>query len=180
MTTNESARGFWYPGEISLPAPLPEYNGGVIAFNNTREVTDTLKKWYSVQQETQSWLKKHLISSWVVKSGKEKWMLSLDQPGLRKIIWENKNIRVAVLPEEYNAFVFSGTRLWGKARIINGRGNLQKYANQMNRNPNPNRTYYQGFGAFRPLNDLSIGISLSQIGKMILFFFYLLFRKLIK
>jgi hypothetical protein len=175
MGTIGGGRGFWYSKHINFPDSLPEFNGGVLAFSNKDYVIDTLKKWESVQIETQTFLKEHLSNNWVKESGKEKWMITLDQPSLRKIIWENKKIRIAIMPDEYNALVFSGITLWGKAKIIHGHGNLIRYADQMNLH-NRNRTYYQGLGTLLPLNEVSLFLNIKQISKMLLLSIYFFIR----
>jgi len=180
MASIECSRGFWYQDKISIPYPLPEFNGGVLAFNNSNEVIQTLMGWYAAQKKSQLWLKNHLNDKWTLDAGKEKWMITLDQPSLREIIWKNKNIRVANLSDEYNALVFSGTRLWGPALIVHGRGAISKYAKQMNSNKWDNRTYFQGCGTLRPFNEISFLESIGQIYRIIKLTFYLKLKKIFK
>jgi hypothetical protein len=121
--TIESARGWWYEGKMDIPRGLCNINGGVLCFKNTAAVMGALRQWHTEYLKTADWLKEY---------GPDHWYLTNDQPSLRKLIWTNRDIRVAILPDEYNALRLFGTRLWGEAKIIHGRGDISRIATEMN------------------------------------------------
>lgn len=155
--TLECARGFWYEGELDIPKALCEINGGVLCFRKTAPVMKALKQWHPEQLKTRKWLQKY---------GEGKWMLTNDQPSLRKLIWSNRDIRVAILPDEFNALRLNGTRLWGKAIVAHGRGDMQKISAEMNQFPDLNRVYIQGAGVQCSFSELSFLQSCQQLFKL--------------
>lgn len=71
-----------------LPAAYPQFNGGVIGFAKSERVSAFFDTWETAFFE-------HGIGK--------------DQPSLRELLWEDRSLRVTVLPEEYN--------LWDLKRI---------------------------------------------------------------
>lgn len=165
--TIECGRGLWYEGEMDLPRGLCDINGGVLCFKNTPAVMNALRQWYSEYQKTAGWLKKY---------GPEKWFVTNDQPSLRKLIWTNRDIRVAILPDEFNALRLFGTRLWGEAKIVHGRGDIFRIAEEMNENAGKNRVFLQGAGTIMPIQSNSVWYGLKQSCRMFISIFYLNFR----
>ena len=165
--TIESARGFWYNGKMDLPRALCDINGGVLCFKNTPAVIGALKQWYDEFKKTAVWLEEY---------GPDNWFLTNDQPSLRKLIWTNRDIRVAILPDEYNALRLFGTRLWGDARLVHGRGDVERIAEEMNANAGRNRVFLQGAGTVRPVQDISIWQGFKQSLRMMGSIFYFKFK----
>jgi hypothetical protein len=165
--TIESARGFWYQGEMDIPRGLCDINGGVLCFQNTPAVMDALRQWHSEYLKTAGWLEKY---------GPDTWYLTNDQPSLRKLIWTNRDIRVAILPDEYNALRLFGTRLWGEAKIVHGRGDILRIAKEMNKNAGKNRVFLQGAGTDLSIQDISVWKGLKQSFRMFISVFYLKFK----
>lgn len=165
--TIESARGWWYEGEMDIPRGLCDINGGVLCFKNTPAVMSALRQWHSEFEETAGWLKKY---------GPGKWYVTNDQPSLRKLIWTNRDIRVAILPDEYNALRLFGTRLWGQAKIVHGRGDIVRIAEEMNAHAGDNRVFLQGAGTVMPVQSISVWQGLKQCCRMFGSIFYLKFK----
>jgi hypothetical protein len=162
--TIESVRGFWYEGKMDIPRALCDINGGVLCFKNTPAVMSALRQWYGEFQKTAEWLKEY---------GPNKWFLTNDQPSLRKLIWTNRDIRVAILPDEYNALRMFGTRLWGDASIVHGRGDVVRIAREMNAAKDRNRVFLQGAGTIQAIQEIPVWGGLKQCIRMfvsILFF----------
>lgn len=76
---------------MRLPDAYPQFNGGVIAYRRTPEVLDFLADWKAA-------VKAHGIGR--------------DQPALRELLWQS-DLRVAVLPQEYNLLDWPAMQLWG-------------------------------------------------------------------
>ena len=165
--TIESARGWWYEGRMKIPRALCDINGGVLCFKDTPAVIETLGNWYAEYQKTEGWLKDF---------GPAKWFLTNDQPSLRKMIWTNRDIRVAILPDEFNALRLYGTRLWGDARVVHGRGDIERIADEMNAFVGQNRVFLQGGGTPRAIQNVSIWRALLQCLRMFTAIFYLKLR----
>ena len=165
--TIESARGFWYDGKLDMPRALCDINGGVLCFKNTPAVISTLKQWHSEYEKTAVWLEEY---------GPDNWFLTNDQPSLRKLIWSNRDIRVAILPDEYNALRLFGTRLWGEALIVHGRGDIERIADEMNADSGDNRVFLQGAGTAQAIQDISVWAGIKQSIRMFLSVVYLKFR----
>jgi hypothetical protein len=162
--TIESARGWWYEGKMDIPRGLCDINGGVLCFKNTPAVMGALRQWYTEYQKTSVWLKEY---------GPGHWYLTNDQPSLRKLIWTNRDIRVAILPDEYNALRLFGTRLWGEAKIVHGRGDIGRIAAEMNADAGKNRVFLQGAGTVKPIQSISAWNGLKQCFRMFLSIIYL-------
>ena len=161
--TIETARGFWHHGKMQVPRALCEFNAGVLCFKNTPPVMESLKQWNDEFLETAKWLGEY---------GSSKWILTNDQPSLRKLIWTNRDIRVAILPDEYNALRFFGTRLWGEALLVHGRGDIERIAKEMNENAGSNRVYMQGAGTVSDFGDISIWKGIKQCLRMLILIFF--------
>ena len=71
-----------------LPPAFPQFNGGLIAWKRSPDTDEFLKKWQGA----------------VADHG-----MGTDQPALRELMWLDRTLRVAILPEEYN--------LWDLRRI---------------------------------------------------------------
>lgn len=130
----EVARGYWYD-EWSLPDSFPELNSGVIAFSNSLKNQKLFADWLVFFEESKTWQSRFA-------GNRNPW----DQPGLRRALYLAKDIRMAVLPTEYNALRNNGTYLWSKAKIVHGRDNIEAVAERMNRIYNVERAYFQGMG----------------------------------
>lgn len=165
--TIESARGYWYDGKMDIPRALCDINGGVLCFKRTPAVMEALKQWYAEFKETEGWLQEY---------GPHNWYLTNDQPSLRKLIWTNRDIRVAILPDEYNALRLFGTRLWGDARIVHGRGSIDRVAREMNAHAGSNRVFLQGGGTMRATQEISIWAGLKQCFRIFASIIYYKFR----
>lgn len=73
-----------------LPPAYPQFNGGMIAYRNTDDVRSFLHEW---------------------KAAVFEYGTGRDQPTLRELLWDS-NLRVAVLPEEYNLLHFELLSKW--------------------------------------------------------------------
>jgi hypothetical protein len=136
--THEVARGYWYDEfQGQVPKAFCEFNGGVLLFRNRPEVVELLKEWHPMYLKTREWLSKY---------GTSKWMLTNDQPSLRYLLYHRPEIKLWILPTEYNAIRINGTYLWGKVKIAHGKGNIEDVAKRMNGLSNTERSFFQGFG----------------------------------
>jgi hypothetical protein len=169
--TIECARGFWYKPHSRLPEALCDINTGVICFKSTDSVLNTFREWYSLCLQTKNWLKEY---------GQSKWMLTLDQPAFRELLWRNRQIRLGILPEEFNALRLFGTRLWGRALIVHGRGDIARVAGELNEFPSENRVYLQGAGTLLAFQDIGLLKSLSQIFRMFVLVLYFQIKRVLK
>lgn len=143
--STEVARGYWYDA-WNIPDSFPEFNTGVVAFRRTPAVTRMLRSWRQLFEESKRWQEDHTVSRG------NPW----DQPPLRKALYDSREVRFAVLPTEYNALRHDGTYLWGRAKIVHGRGNIATVEKRMNRNPNVERVFFQGLGVVAPMDKLSL------------------------
>jgi len=82
---SEHARRIW---RKDLPAAYPQFNAGVIGYLKSEPMTAFLSRW---------------------KAAFFEHGCGRDQPSLRELLWEDRTLRVATLPEEYN--------LWDLKRI---------------------------------------------------------------
>lgn len=147
--THETARGFWYKEfQGRIPDAFCELNGGMLVFKATPAVLEMLKDWYAAYLETTQWLSRY---------GSSKWMLTNDQPSLRHLLYHRRDVKLWVLPTEYNALRFWGTYLWGKALIVHGRGQIDQVADSMNEYAGVNRSYLPGCGTWPPVEHISLG-----------------------
>ena len=85
-----------------VPDSFPEYNGGVLAYNNTPEWSSFISDWrrhykdLRTEQETQV------------------------QPALRKALYES-DLRIATLPSEYNLMLRYAGHAYGDIKVFHGR-----------------------------------------------------------
>lgn len=77
-----------------LPASFPQFNAGVVAYRRTPEVIEFLRTW----------------SRTVRENGHR-----FDQLSLRELVWDS-DLRVAVLPEEFNMTQHGVLLTWGRTR----------------------------------------------------------------
>jgi hypothetical protein len=140
----DQSRGYWYR-EWSLPDGFPEVNSGVVAFRNSSKTKKLFADWLAFYGESKIW------QQGCNGGRKTTW----DQPGLRRALYLAKDIRMVVLPTEYNALRHFGTYLYGKAKIVHGRRNIEAVAERMNRNPNLERAFFQGMGVIADFNRVS-------------------------
>ena len=82
-----------------IPQCFPEYNTGVIAFNNNRRVNEVLNQWKEIYENRQE---------------------NEDQPAFRKAVFEN-DVKVTVLPNEYNCRWPLAGNVSGRVKIFHGR-----------------------------------------------------------
>ncbi|MCB1124375.1 MAG: hypothetical protein KJT03_22675, partial [Verrucomicrobiae bacterium] len=129
-----------------IPAGFCDVNGGVLAFKKTEKVTNLLKSWEAEFNRTQSWLSKY---------GQSKWALTNDQPSLKTILYES-GVTPYILPTEYNALRYTGTYLYGHAKIVHGRGNIEDVAERMNEKNGINRIWFQQVGALYDFQEMTL------------------------
>ena len=148
---HETARGYWYQfndevGKAEFPpATFPDVNAGVMGINMKSAGGDVIKKWPKKYKEMKP-LFKQLPSS---------WMKNTDQASLRMLLWEAKELRIGILPTEYNALRYWGTYLWGNAVVVHGRGEIERIARQMNQSSLVQRVHLQGLGTWSPFRQSS-------------------------
>jgi len=143
---HETARGFWYKEfQSEIPEAFGELNAGMMVFKATLAVIGLLKDWHGAYLET---------SKWLSRFGTDKWMLTNDQPAMRHLLYHRPEVKLWVLPTEYNALRHYGTYLWGKAIVVHGRGNIEAVAERMNRNPDLERGFFQGMGVIADFNRI--------------------------
>jgi hypothetical protein len=143
---HETARGFWYKEfQSEIPEAFGELNAGMMVFKATPAVIGLLKDWHGAYLET---------SKWLSRFGTDKWMLTNDQPAMRHLLYHRPEVKLWVLPTEYNALRHYGTYLWGKAIVVHGRGNIEAVAERMNRNPDLERGFFQGMGVIADFNRI--------------------------
>jgi hypothetical protein len=146
--THEVARGYWYNElQNEVPDAFCELNGGMLVFKALPEVISLLKNWHDAYLKTTKWLSNH---------GSTKWILTNDQASLRYLLWQHQGLKLWVMPTEYNALRNNGTYLWGSAKIVHGRGNIEAVAERMNRFTNVERAFFQGFGVLADFGRVSL------------------------
>lgn len=64
-----------------IPAAFPQVNGGVLGFNRSPAVLEAINAW---------------------EAGYLAHDIKRDQPALREVLWNRPDLRLAILPEEYN------------------------------------------------------------------------------
>ena len=144
--THEVARGYWYQEfHNQIPDTFCELNGGMLVFKATPAVMGLLKDWHGTYLETSQWLHRY---------GTTKWILTCDQPSLRQLLYQRREVKLWVLPTEYNALRHCGTYLWGKAIVVHGRGNIEAVAGRMNRICNVERGFFQGMGVIEDFSHI--------------------------
>jgi hypothetical protein len=143
---HETARGFWYKEfQSEIPEAFGELNTGMMVFKATPTVIGLLKDWHGAYLET---------SKWLSRFGTDKWMLTNEQPAMRHLLYHRPEVKLWVLPTEYNALRHYGTYLWGKAIVVHGRVNIEAVAERMNRNPDLERGFFQGMGVIADFNRI--------------------------
>jgi len=151
----EVARGFWYYGhsdEKDIPPSFPEINSGVMAYRKGEPTQQLFSDWERFYESSKSWQSR-------IGDGRI-W----DQPGLRRALFENKQLRLFTLPPEYNALKHFGTFLWGPARILHGRG-LDKYKEDVNFITKECRVYCQNIGTLSRFHLMPLGKLLKTVLK---------------
>lgn len=139
-----------------LPGCLWEINGGVLLFKRTDSVIKMLQSWYGEYKR----IKEKMQSSQYGGMRFER-----DQPSLRHIVWKSRDVRVGILPPEYNFLRYFGSTAWGKALIVHGRGNIEDVAVQVNKQVG-NRIYLQGGGTFYNFYELTFFQSFAQLFRL--------------
>lgn len=86
-----------------VPNAFPEFNSGVIAYNNNSEIQQLEREWLS-EYETQ-----------LETTGRK-----LNQPALRKTL-HNSELRIATIPPEYNCITWRPGQVTGKVKIFHCR-----------------------------------------------------------
>lgn len=85
-----------------VPKSFPEFNTGVLAYNNTNEIVDFLNDWLdNFDNENKDWI-------------------SGDQPAFRKTLYKS-NIKFTTLTREWNVRYTHPGMLAGPPRILHGR-----------------------------------------------------------
>jgi hypothetical protein len=117
-----------------VPAAFPELNTGVIAFRKTAAVDRFLERWRSL----------HLESVQAAEGGPLG-----DQATFRVALYES-DLRLAVLPPEYNCRFTFPSYVHGPVRILHGRGpDLERIERELNGTAEP-RVFVPGMGVLRP------------------------------
>lgn len=156
--THEVARGIWYEGALAeVPNAFGDINGGMLLFRKTTAVREMLDQWWAAYLETASWLPNF---------GSSRWVLTNDQPSLRKLLWEAEGLRLYVVPSEYNALRNFGTYIWGRAKIVHGRGDIAACASQMNQQENIERVYLQRLGTWMPMDRMPFRVLLENWARL--------------
>jgi len=150
----DQSRGYWYR-EWSLPDGFPEVNSGVVAFRNSSKTKKLFAEWLTFFEESKDWQRWHEFAYGRCKA--------FDQPGLRRALFQAKDIRMAVLPTEYNALRTHGTYLWAKVKIVHGRGNIDAVAGRMNRIYDQGRSFHQGLGVIADFGQIPFARVLETI-----------------
>ena len=155
---HETARGYWYKElQSQIPEAFGEVNTGVMVFKATSAVIGLLKDWHEAYLETCKWLPRF---------GTAKWMLTNEQPAMRHLLYHRSEVKLWVLPTEYNALRNFGTYLWGKAIVVHGRGNIEAVAERMNRFTNVERGFFQGLGVIADFNRLPLSAVLETVTRV--------------
>jgi hypothetical protein len=122
------------PGSLAgrVPAAFPELNTGVIAFRKTAEVSAFLERWRALHLESAA-SGDHALG---------------DQATFRVALYES-DLRLAVLPPEYNCRFAFPTYVHGPVRILHGRGpDLERTERELNGTVGP-RVFVPGVGIIR-------------------------------
>ncbi len=89
---------------LDLPQAFPQYNSGVVLFNNTRNVLDFIEEWKVRYHEAG---------------------FRQDQITLRELLWLS-DLRIATLPPEYNVRYIKYHYLWSKSEAATKIFHLQR------------------------------------------------------
>jgi hypothetical protein len=122
------------PGSLAgrAPSAFPELNTGVIAFRRTAAVSRFLERWRAL----------HLESA--ASGGRPIG----DQATFRVALYES-DLRLAVLPPEYNCRFTFPTYVHGPVRVLHGRGpDLERIERELNGTVGP-RVFVPGVGVIR-------------------------------
>ena len=98
----------------AIPDTFPEVNIGVIAMRNNEPVR---RLWQDTSRR---------LSECFATYGNN------DQAPLREALWNNSEVRLAILPPEYNCRFRFGTFVRGRVKILHGRGQYRKVAASIN------------------------------------------------
>ena len=90
---------------IDIPRSFPQFNGGVILYHNTPQVQSFFSQWSDAYRTAG---------------------FPQDQHTLRELLWLS-DLRLAVLPPEYNVRYIKYARLWSQAEATPKILHLQKY-----------------------------------------------------
>lgn len=137
LATIEVGRGYWYRDELGVPSSFPEVNGGILAFVKTSVVEELLIGWEKEIHKTRVWQKRY---------GPRVW----DQPALRKLLWNYRNeIKLGILPSEYNVISTWGTYIFGDPIIIHTRHKPEEMLRKTARYSNCERAWLPQIGCVR-------------------------------
>ncbi len=112
----------------NIPPSFPEFNTGLIGFNNSEHIRDIFRSWFLLYQEQ---IKKEVHPPH-------------DQPAFREILFKS-NLRIYCLPHEYNFRITQPNILYArsKAMVIHGRSNdIQKLSAQLDENYDQVRLFF--------------------------------------
>jgi len=164
MGVIEDARGYWYGDETGVPKPFPEINAGVLAFRKTVPITHILNRWDIEYEKSISWQRNYGSRIW-------------DQPSLRKLLWEGrKDIKLAVLPSEYNLLSTWGSFLFGDPIIIHTRNKPARMLERMRRHKNNDRVHLGQIGCVRSPYDMTFAEWFVTFAKIHAVFFLAFFK----
>lgn len=143
LATLAVARGYWYGDETRVPKTFPEMNGGMLAFRNTPTIRRIWETWESEYDKTAVWQKDYGDRIW-------------DQPSMRKLLWNYRHeMRLAVLPTEYNVLSIWGSYLFGKPVVVHTRHKPERMLNGLNKHPFRNRVWLDQIGCLRSPYDMT-------------------------
>lgn len=115
--------------ELNVPDSFPEYQCGLIGFNDDTRVNE-------------------LLDDWQGRYDKYKSSNVLDQPFFREAVYQNTDIQIGTLPSEYNLLVNFPGYLQQRARIIHfggsGRQDPEKVAKKINEKEGDQRVFFNG------------------------------------
>jgi hypothetical protein len=111
-----------------VPDAFPEYNTGVVAYRQTKEIYDLVERW------TEYYFQGNRTAKDTEGAG--------DQPAFRKAIYDS-NAKMTVLPTEYNCRYSYAGCLHKRAIILHGRvPYIEEFSEELNSNPNKLRVFY--------------------------------------
>ena len=97
-----------------IPECFPELNIGVIAMQNNPQIRKLWQSVYAAQLEYP-----HVYGR-------------SDQAPLREVLWQDRDLRWAVIPPEYNCRFQFGTFVRDPVRVLHGRGDYRQVAQSIN------------------------------------------------
>jgi len=108
-----------------IPTAFPEYNRGVIAFDDSEETNAFLDSYRRI-------FRHHF----------EEYDISHDQVALRQALYQS-NVRIATLPPEYNYRLTGPGYAQQRVKILHGRHpNLDQISTELNRSTTPRATHW--------------------------------------